>query len=236
VHCGHCGHCGPRGLPPATASLYRNNGDGTFTDVSAASGIAAARGRYMMTAVAADFDNDGWPDIYVACDSTPSLLFRNNHNGTFTESGLISGVAVNEDGHPQAGMGLAIGDYNLDATSISSKRTFPTTQHSLPQRRQGRASSASSLLSSKTIRRHVDNVWMLGGEIIRDLHYDPSLRKLAAERLLRNAIHEDGGPLLHSGSEEEQRSFDATCRQLHRFLNQRSAHPVGADQRRAPRA
>jgi hypothetical protein len=67
-----------------------------------------------MTAVAADLDNDGWPDIYVACDSTPSFLFRNNHDGTFTEDALIRGIAVNEDGQEQAGMGVAIGDYNLD--------------------------------------------------------------------------------------------------------------------------
>ncbi len=87
---------------------------------------------------------------------------------------------------------------------------------------------ASSSLSSKTIRRHVDNLWLLGGEIIRDLNYDPSLRKLPADRLLSKAIHEDGGPLLYSGSEEEQRSFDATCRKLHRFRSQPSAlrHPV----------
>jgi len=79
---------------------------------------------------------------------------------------------------------------------------------------------AASSLSPGTIRRHVDNLWMLGGEIIRDLHYDPSLRKKAADRLLRNAVHEDGGPLVHNGSEEAQRSFDATCRKLHRFLAQ----------------
>jgi hypothetical protein len=80
---------------------------------------------------------------------------------------------------------------------------------------------ASSTLSPKTSHRHVDNIWMLGGEIIiRDLHYDPSLRKMAAERLLGNVIHEDGGPLVHNGSEEEQRSFDSTCRKLHRFLTQ----------------
>jgi len=79
---------------------------------------------------------------------------------------------------------------------------------------------ASSSLSPKTIRRHVDNLWLLGGEIIRDLNYDPSLRKMAADRLLRNVIHEDGGPLIHNGSEEEQRSFDSTCRKLHRFLSQ----------------
>ena len=79
---------------------------------------------------------------------------------------------------------------------------------------------ASSSLSPKTIRKHLDNLWMLGGEIIRDLHEDPSLRKVTAERLLRNVIHEEGGPLIHNGSEDEQRSFDSTCRRLHGFLTQ----------------
>lgn len=79
---------------------------------------------------------------------------------------------------------------------------------------------AASALSPRTIRRHIDNLWVLGGEIIRDLHYDPSLRKLAGDRLLRDLVHEDGGPLIHNGSEEEQRSFDSTCRKLHRFLTQ----------------
>jgi enediyne biosynthesis protein E4 len=109
-------HCGPRGLPPGTASLYRNNGDGTFTDVTETSGVGKAKGSYMLTAVAADFDNDGWPDIYVACDSTPSLLFHNNRDGTFREVGLLRGVALNQDGNPQAGMGLGVGDYNLDGS------------------------------------------------------------------------------------------------------------------------
>ena len=79
---------------------------------------------------------------------------------------------------------------------------------------------AASALAPKTIRRHVDNLWVLGGEIIRDLHYDPSLRKRTGDRLLRDVVHEDGGPLIHNGSEEEQRSFDSTCRKLHRFLTQ----------------
>jgi hypothetical protein len=78
----------------------------------------------------------------------------------------------------------------------------------------------SSNLSPTTIRRHVDNVWRLGGEVIRDLHDDPSLRKVAAHRLLRTVVHQDGGPLLYNGSEDEQRSFDSTCRKLHRFLSQ----------------
>ena len=79
---------------------------------------------------------------------------------------------------------------------------------------------AASNLSPTTIRRHVDNVWRLGGEVIRDLHDDPSLRKVAADRLLRTVVHQDGGPLLYNGSEDEQRSFDSTCRKLHRFLTQ----------------
>src|SRR5579883_2997123 len=102
--------CGPRGLPYGQHSLYHNNGDGTFTDVTAASGISKPAGGYGLTVVSADFDNDGWPDIYVACDSTPSLLFLNNHDGTFTEEGLERGVSLSEDGQEQAGMGVGIGD------------------------------------------------------------------------------------------------------------------------------
>jgi predicted nucleotidyltransferase len=103
--------CGPRGLPYGRHSLYHNNGDGTFTDVTADTGIGKVDGGYGLTAVAADFDNDGWPDIYVACDSTPSLLFRNNHDGTFTEQGLERGVALSDDGMEQAGMGVAVADF-----------------------------------------------------------------------------------------------------------------------------
>jgi len=107
-------NCGPRGLPTGRHSLYRNNGDGTFTDVTKQAGIAAATESYGMTVVTADFDEDGWPDIFVACDSTPSLLFMNNHDGTFREEGVMRGVALSDDGMEQAGMGVGIGDYNLD--------------------------------------------------------------------------------------------------------------------------
>ena len=82
---------------------------------------------------------------------------------------------------------------------------------------------ASSSLSRKTIQKHVDNLWLLGGEIIRDLNDDPRLRKVAADRLLRNVVHGDGGPLVHQDSEEAQQSFDSTCRKLHRFLHQPQA-------------
>jgi enediyne biosynthesis protein E4 len=107
-------NCGPRGLPTDTNLLFHNNGDGTFSDVSARSGIEKVTGRYAMTATATDFDGDGWLDIYVACDSTASILYHNNHDGTFTDTAVESGVAYSENGTQQAGMGLAIGDYNSD--------------------------------------------------------------------------------------------------------------------------
>jgi hypothetical protein len=107
-------HCGPKGLAPETDRLYHNNGDGTFTDVSAKAGILPDRRYYGFTAVWTDYNDDGLLDIYVANDSTPNLLYRNNGNGTFTEVGLMAGVAVSEDGHEQAGMGIAVGDYNGD--------------------------------------------------------------------------------------------------------------------------
>ncbi len=116
--------CGPRGLPPGVAALYRNNGDGTFTDVSTESGVAKCQGSYMMTAAAADFNNDGWPDIYVACDSTPSFLLLNQKDGTFIDAGLEWGVALNEDGQEQAGMGVGIGDFNLDGNLDILKTHF----------------------------------------------------------------------------------------------------------------
>src|SRR5437763_1634857 len=89
-------NCGPRGLPTGFVQLFHNNGDGTFTDVSRQSGVASASGSYPMTAVAADYDNDGWPDVYVACDSTPSCLFRNRGDGKFEEllDGAGRGVAA----------------------------------------------------------------------------------------------------------------------------------------------
>jgi len=124
-------NCGPRGLPPSRHRLYRNNGDGTFTDVSDASGIAKATGSYAMTAVAADYDNDGWPDIYVACDSTPSFLFRNNHDGTFREEGIERGAALSEDGIEQAGMGVGLGDSNLDGHLDILKTHFADDTHVL---------------------------------------------------------------------------------------------------------
>ena len=116
--------CGPRGLPPDSNILYRNNGDGTFTDVSAKSGILAPGPRYSITSVSYDFDNDGWPDIYVAVDSMASILFKNNHDGTFTDVAVTTGCAYNEDGHEQAGMGVAVADYDCDGWFDIFKTNF----------------------------------------------------------------------------------------------------------------
>jgi enediyne biosynthesis protein E4 len=105
-------NCGPKGLPTDTNLLFRQEPDGRFTDVSQASGIAAVRNRYPMTAVAADFDDDGWVDIYVASDSTAAIHYRNNGDGTFTDVALASGTAFSENGMAQAGMGVAVGDFD----------------------------------------------------------------------------------------------------------------------------
>ncbi len=116
--------CGPHGLPVASNVLYHNNRDGTFTDVSAPAGILKPGGRYGLGVVAADFDNDGWPDIYVACDQTPSLLYHNRHDGTFEETAVPSGVAYNFDGQLQSGMGVAVADYNGDGLLDIAKTNF----------------------------------------------------------------------------------------------------------------
>jgi len=139
-------NCGPRGLPPGKVSLYHNNGDGTFTEVTERAGLAKLKG-YPMTAATADFDNDGWPDIYVACDSTPSFLLRNNRDGTFTDIGLESGVALNEDGMEQAGMGIGVGDYNLDGNLDIFKTHFADDTNIL-YRNDGKANFEDTTISA----------------------------------------------------------------------------------------
>lgn len=116
--------CGPRGLPFSRNRLFHNEGQGRFRDVSLASGIGKTKGCYAFTVVASDFDNDRYPDLYVACDSTPNLLYHNNKDGTFEDIGLLSGVALNEDGQEQGGMGVAVADYDEDGDMDLVKTNF----------------------------------------------------------------------------------------------------------------
>src|SRR6266481_3406860 len=106
--------CGPPGLTGGVNTLYHNNGNGTFTDVSEKAGIRKTNGTYSLGVLVADFDNDGWPDIYVANDSAPAALYHNNQNGTFTDIAVEAGCAFSVDGKPQAGMGVTAGDYDRD--------------------------------------------------------------------------------------------------------------------------
>jgi enediyne biosynthesis protein E4 len=110
---GYRAYCHPNNFPAVSNFLYKNNGDGKFTDVSKASGIAKEKGKSLGVAFG-DYDNDGWPDIFVANDSSPCFLFHNNRNGTFSEVGLITGTSLNQDGGTFAGMGTDFADYDND--------------------------------------------------------------------------------------------------------------------------
>jgi len=116
--------CGPPGLPGGKNALYRNKGDGTFEDVSDRAGITRNSGTYGLGVSTLDFDDDGWVDAYVANDSNPSALYRNNHDGTFTDSAVPAGCAYSQDGKPQAGMGVAVGDYDRNGTMDVFKTNF----------------------------------------------------------------------------------------------------------------
>jgi enediyne biosynthesis protein E4 len=116
--------CGPPGLPGGKNALYRNAGNGRFEDVSGPSGILKANGTYGLGVTTLDFDDDGWVDVYVANDSNPSALYRNNRDGTFTDIGVTAGCAYSQDGKPQAGMGIAVGDYDRNGTLDLFKTNF----------------------------------------------------------------------------------------------------------------
>ncbi len=122
--------CGPRGLPAETMTLYRND-EGTFVDVSAAAGVAVDRNYYGFTPLTADYDDDGWIDVFVTCDSTPNLLFRNLGDGKFEEMGIVSGAAFNADGMEQAGMGVSAGDYDGDGDVDLFQTNFSNDTHAL---------------------------------------------------------------------------------------------------------
>ncbi len=116
--------CGPPGLRGGKNVLYHNKGNGTFEDVSVRAGLSATAGTYGLGVSTFDFDGDGWTDVYVANDSNPSTLYRNNHDGTFTDVAIGAGCAYSQDGKPQAGMGVAIGDYDRNGTMDIFKTNF----------------------------------------------------------------------------------------------------------------
>lgn len=125
--------CGPRGMPGGRNILYRNNGKGGFTDVSSQAGIVIPGQHYGLGVTVSDFDDDGWPDIYVACDSTPGILYANQKNGTFTDIAVPAGAAYGEAGQEQGSMGVAAGDYDNDGRIDIVKTNFmdetPTLYH-----------------------------------------------------------------------------------------------------------
>ena len=123
--------CGPRGLPSSPNILYHNLGGGQFENVSKSSGIEKTYGHYCLSVSTLDYDDDGWPDIYVACDSTPSILYHNLKNGTFTDVAAEVGVAFDEDGREQAGMGSTVGDYDNDGRPDIFKTNFSDDTSSL---------------------------------------------------------------------------------------------------------
>ena len=117
-------NCGPRGLPFDRNILYHNNGDGTFSDISESSGIATPEGHYGLGVLTADFNQDGLPDIYVACDQTPSLLYINKGHNKFEEEGVLRGVAFDQNGKAMSGMGIAAGDYRGDGLQSIFRTNF----------------------------------------------------------------------------------------------------------------
>jgi len=125
--------CGPPGLNGGKNLLYRNNGNGTFTDVSEKAGMSTSLGTYALGVAAADFDNDGWPDLYVANDSTSATLYVNQRDGTFKDQAIEAGVAYSPDGKPQAGMGVSAGDFNRDGLLDIVKTNFAGDTDSLYQ-------------------------------------------------------------------------------------------------------
>ena len=139
--------CGPRGLKSAANTLYHNLGKGRFADVTRSAGIDKTTGHYCFSVSTLDFDNDGWPDIFVACDSTPSILYHNNKDGTFTDVAVTAGAAFNDDGREQAGMGSSVADYDGDGNLDIFKTNFSDDTSTL-YRNRGDASFSDATFAA----------------------------------------------------------------------------------------
>lgn len=140
-------NCGPRGLPFDRNILYHANADGTFTDVSEKSGIAAPGQNYSLGALTGDFDGDGWPDIYVACDQTPSLLYINQKDGTFAEEAVLRGAAFDDNGKAQSGMGASAADYDHSGWLSIFRTNFSDERETLYRNRGGAEFEDSTIQS-----------------------------------------------------------------------------------------
>jgi hypothetical protein len=210
-------YCHPDNFHAVRNVLFHNNGDGTFTDVSGQAGIAKAEGKALGVTFA-DYDNDGWTDIFVANDSVPCLLYHNNHNGTFSEVALQAGVAFNEDGQTFAGMGADFGDYDNDGwpdivvTDLSIQRylifhnnkdgtfTDATTRSGV-----GSATAAYSGWSTRFVDYDNDgwkDLFFAQGHVMDNIETTaPGLHYLQPSLLLHNTggrfAPADGGPAMH---------------------------------------
>ncbi len=160
--------CGPPGLRGGKNVLYHNTGNGTFEDVSVRSGITAAAGTYGLGVSTLDFDDDGWTDVYVANDSNPSALYRNNHDGTFTDIAVTAGCAYSQDGKPQAGMGVAVGDYDRNGTMDIFKTNFAGDTSTLY------ANTGGGLCDDRTFQAGIgrNTRWLGWGVSFTDLNLD----------------------------------------------------------------
>ena len=198
---GYRAYCHPDQFEPITHLMFHNNGDGTFTDVSKKCGIASSPGKGLGVAID-DFDGDGWPDIFVANDSVAEQLFRNNHDGTFTEVALVSGLGYDQNGHAFAGMGADFGDYKntgwpsvfVNALANQKYKLFRNDKGSFDDVTDSIGLGASTLSHSGWGAKWIDydndgwlDLFVAQGHVMDNIQLtEPTLRYLEPPLLLRN--------------------------------------------------